>query len=178
MSRWPRAGGRGGGAGGLEGVLPHMAYTGMCRWQGMVFDLSVPTGYTISCESVNRVLLARLVSFAGSILYNTKELTMKWICCNVFTNTAACILSFELNRVVKLRVFSQRGWYFRIFFRPKKGQSFKASGALIYQNISQVTQLPPSPPLRGSLPMVYSLVNNHAEINSKDLVMFCFNKLC
>ena len=30
--------GRGGGGGG---VLPYMAYTGMCRWKGMVFDLSV-----------------------------------------------------------------------------------------------------------------------------------------
>ena len=30
----------GGGVGGLEGVLPHMPYAGMCRWQGMVSDLS------------------------------------------------------------------------------------------------------------------------------------------
>ena len=38
----PSKGGEGGGGGGwLEGVLPHMAYTGMCRWQGMVSDLSV-----------------------------------------------------------------------------------------------------------------------------------------
>ena len=46
MSRWPRArvlrGGDGGG-GGLEGVLPHMPYAGICRWQGMVSDLSVLT---------------------------------------------------------------------------------------------------------------------------------------
>lgn len=27
----------------LEGILPHMAYTGMCRRQGMVSDLSVLT---------------------------------------------------------------------------------------------------------------------------------------
>ena len=31
----------GGGGGGGGGVLPYMAYTGMCRWKGMVFDLSV-----------------------------------------------------------------------------------------------------------------------------------------
>ena len=63
-------------------------------------------GYTISCESINRVLLARQVSFAGSILYNTKEMTITWICCNAFGNTAVCILSFALNKVVKLRVLS------------------------------------------------------------------------
>ena len=63
-------------------------------------------GYSISCESVNRVLLARQVSFARSILYNTKEMTITWICCNAFGNTAVCILSFALNKVVKLRVFT------------------------------------------------------------------------
>ena len=99
IGRWRE---RGGGGGVGRG-----AYTGMCRWQGIVFDLSVLNWvYNFVCESVNRVLLARLVSFARSILYNTKEMTITWICCNAFGNTAACILSFALNKVVKVRVLS------------------------------------------------------------------------
>lgn len=39
----PSEGVEGWWGGGLEGVLPHMPYAGMCRWQGMVSDLSVLT---------------------------------------------------------------------------------------------------------------------------------------
>ena len=42
-------------------VPPCMAYTGMCRWTGYGFFTSLSqTGYIISCESVSRVLPARL----------------------------------------------------------------------------------------------------------------------
>ena len=39
----PSEGVEGWGGGELGGVLPHMPYAGMCRWQGMVSDLSVLT---------------------------------------------------------------------------------------------------------------------------------------
>ena len=44
------------------GWVPHcMAYTGMCRWTGYgLFTSLSQTGYIISCESVSRVLPARL----------------------------------------------------------------------------------------------------------------------
>ena len=44
------------------GRVPHcMAYTGMCRWTGYgLFTSLSQTGYIISCESVSRVLPARL----------------------------------------------------------------------------------------------------------------------
>ena len=77
MSRWPQARVVRGGGGGLEGVLPHMAYTGMCRWQGMVSDLSVLNevcNFVTACQQ--GIACTRLVSFAGSILYNTKEMTI------------------------------------------------------------------------------------------------------
>ena len=42
-------------------VPPCMAYTGMCRWTGYgFFTFLSQTGYIISCESVSRVLPARL----------------------------------------------------------------------------------------------------------------------
>ena len=42
-------------------VPPCMAYTGMCRWTGYgLFTSLSQTGYIISCESVRRVLPARL----------------------------------------------------------------------------------------------------------------------
>ena len=65
------------GRGGLEGVLPPMAYTEMCRWQGMVSDLSVLNevcNFVTACQQ--GIACTRLVSFAGSILYNTKKMTI------------------------------------------------------------------------------------------------------
>ena len=47
------------------------------------------------------------------------------------------VLSFVLNRIIKLRVLSQkRGMYFMIFFCPKQGQAH--SWAHLYPNIGRV----------------------------------------
>ena len=90
----------------LEGILPHMAYTGMCRRQGMVSDLSVLNevcNFVRVCQQ-GIACTTGFICWINFVQYKGNDYNVN--CCNAFANSAACILSFALNRVVKLRALS------------------------------------------------------------------------
>ena len=94
------------------GVLPYMAYSGLCHKTRQFFFTSLSfKGYKILCESV---LIINSMKFVCTQ-------TITWICSIAIANKwlknrTACTLSFVLNGVIKFRLLSQTVYVFRICF--------------------------------------------------------------
>ena len=112
-------------------VIPDMAHTLMCRWTGYGFCPSVLNRvYNLERESVliiNRVLPPRLISFAWWNLFllqahKSNDYNMNLLSCNcqwALKQKTACILSFALNKVIKLSLFSHAGYVFFVLNRVR-----------------------------------------------------------